>query len=104
MDRGPLQVFSRFYVHHTKSKVYLTTGTKDRSAWRVAKFNRLEVGLDVEVDQAEYTYDEIVSLLKQLHDGNMQHGGLQLVCKVRLCQGDKPCTHGVRTRIKACNG
>lgn len=76
------QVLQKFYLYQTKTRYYLVGHDKSQQAWRVCKFSRLEPGgLDVSEDPTRYSKAECVSLLKQINDGNLAHGGLSLICK-----------------------
>eukprot|EP00884_Botryococcus_braunii_P005975 jgi/Botrbrau1/15379/Bobra.43_2s0010.1 len=79
MAEDPLRKIS---VYRTATRVYLFARTKDRDAWRVLKFSRDSEAteLDVVADKTVYSEKECRALLKQINDGNLQHGGLKFVC------------------------
>jgi hypothetical protein len=79
------EALRKILVYRTATRVYLFSRTKDRNAWRVLKFSRDSdpTELDAVADKTVYTEKECKSLLKQINDGNLQHGGLKFVCAVR---------------------
>ncbi|GAB4817891.1 hypothetical protein N2152v2_004937 [Parachlorella kessleri] len=58
MDERP--VLSRFFLYQTLSRVFLVGTDKSSASWKVLK---------------------CAALLKAVNDGNLAHGGLQLVCQ-----------------------
>lgn len=81
MAEDPLRKIS---VYRTATRVYLFARTKDRDSWRVLKFSRDSEAteLDVVADKTVYSEKECRALLRQINDGNLQHGGLKFVCVV----------------------
>jgi hypothetical protein len=79
------EALRKILVYRTATRVYLVARTKDRNRWRVLKLTRDTEPTELEVvcDPVTYTEAEVRVLLAQINDGNLQHGGLKLVCTVR---------------------
>lgn len=75
--------FSRIFIYQTLARCFLVASDKSGQYWRLLKFDKhATLGeLDVTEDPIIYSKAECASLLKQINDGNLQHGGLQLVCR-----------------------
>lgn len=76
-------VFCRFYLYQTTQRVYLVASDKSGEHWRLLKFDKTAAMGELEVteDPHHYSKAQCSSLLKTVHEGNLQHGGLQLVCQ-----------------------
>lgn len=79
---GP--VLTKFLLYQTKTRAYLVGQDKTAETYHILKFSRAEASsLDVSEDPTAYTKQECSALLRQVHAGNLPHGGIQLVCQVR---------------------
>lgn len=75
----------KFVLYSTKSRFFLLGRTKDRQQWRVLKFARDATDareLEVLEDPVVYSEREVAALLSSVHDGNLQHGGLEFEVQV----------------------
>eukprot|EP00887_Chlorella_sp_A99_P005395 scaffold1.g5395.t1 len=76
---------SQFFLYQTSQRLFLVGTSKGKdAAWRLLKFHRdAEPGgaLQCTEDPTPYTRQQMTAVLRQLHSGNLQHGGLQLVCQ-----------------------
>jgi hypothetical protein len=75
--------FQKLYVYQTRSRVYVVANLSAGSKCRVLKLSRQDAAsLEAVEDPSDYTAEECNSLLRRIHEGNANHGGLQLVCEV----------------------
>ena len=85
MDGKSLPVLRKFALYETRTRYYLIGRTKDRKHWRVLKLSRLEAAdLDVTEDPGIYSEGECARLLSEINDGNLRHGGSQLILQVPI--------------------
>ena len=87
------EVLQTFHLYVTKSRLYLVGCGASRSEWRILKFAR-SLELDITEDPTTYTEAECAKLLKEIHDGNRNVGGLKLLCT----------SHGVAGLVRFLDG
>lgn len=94
--------FQKLYIYQTRSRVYVVGNFASDTKCRVLKLSRQDgASLEAVEDPSDYTAEECNNLLSRIHEGNANHGGLQLVCEVRArmyaVHAQRACLNGSKT-------
>ncbi|KAK9756040.1 hypothetical protein RND81_01G069100 [Saponaria officinalis] len=77
---SPCYYLAKFKLYETRSYFYMVGRDKSKKFWRVLKIDRLESSdLVLCEDPTVYLYSECCALLRRIHEGNKNTGGLKIV-------------------------